>query len=74
MSTIYKEIEIEIGEIKTNDLCQELEERLDASTFLYTEEFQEKCKPKIEELLSKLNEIRIWLEHPSSRQEAVAPK
>lgn len=67
MTTITKEVEFEIDEIETNDICEVLRDRLENSTILYTEEYQEKLKPKISQLIEKLEEIRIWLEYPNAR-------
>lgn len=68
MATIYKEFEFDISEIKNEDFFEELQERIDNSTILYTNEAQEKAKPKIDELLEKMYEIRDWLIAPNSRK------
>lgn len=58
---IDKEIEIDSSDFKTNDLTQELEDRIESKYIICTVEYQKEKAPQIAEMLRKLQEIHLWL-------------
>lgn len=62
---ILKEIEIEVGDIRDQDLFDEFEDRIESCDVLYKKEIQEKLSPIKEQMQSKLEEIYRFVSNPS---------
>jgi hypothetical protein len=57
------EIEIDVNDLKDDDLFDELEERIEDKFILCTDEHKAKMQPQIEEMIQRLTEIRNWLRY-----------
>lgn len=61
---ITKEIEIELSELSTMDLVDELTDRVCSTDILLNEEGKKALAPRIEELVKNLTEILDFIRHP----------
>lgn len=58
------EIEIDLNDFIDEQICEDLEERIDMVGCLWTEKYQKIIEPKKEEMRKKLEEILHFLKNP----------